>query len=130
MKKTTSSKSIKKNVKAVKRGKPKAAKLVENKDNINITVTPTATPTISENIVAAASIEEAVIEAKNIQTEAVITESTENLSTPNIEQNSAYETSRDSVSYSDITAPENKNSSGFYIGLAFAISVIIWVLFI
>lgn len=56
-------KKVKKNVKAVKRGKPKAAKLTDNKNDI---VEQKDINKITENVIVAASIEEAIKEANAI----------------------------------------------------------------
>ena len=135
MKKTTSGKSSKKNVKAVKRGKPKAAKLKDNKDNKEVIPDTHVTSVISENIISAASIEEAVEKSilnrlKNIeytdkeQTQIKATEDTEN-------KTSAYDTTqRDTVSYGDIRMPEVKDYTSFYIGLFGGIFMLAWMFFL
>jgi hypothetical protein len=151
MKKTTSGKSSKKNVKAVKRGKPKAAKPKDNKDNKEVISDVPVNPVISENIIIAASIEEAVeksilnrlknieytdkenvqIEDKeNIQIKA--TENTENKTLGHYVENAyPYDTTqRDSVSYADIRMPEIKDYTSFYIGLLGGILMLTWMFFL
>lgn len=71
MKKTTSSKSIKKNVKvakAAKRVKPKAAKIIDNKDNKDNKIeTAYVKQDICEDVIVAYTIKEDIIEAENMQ---------------------------------------------------------------
>jgi hypothetical protein len=148
MKKTTSSKSPKKNVKAVKRGKPKAAKIIENKDNKNIEATAyKAKQDICENAIFAATIEEAVIEATNMSTDNIELVDTgsanfEAVETGSIEEyNEAYKqdsynndsvyTAPTSIGYkpcAPTTCGQNKDGIVLFLCISVAAIIILWIM--
>ena len=139
MKKQTSKKSPKKNVKAVKRGKPKAAKIIDdnvnNNENAIIVEKPSEpTPAINETVVVAepaTTIEEVVEQTKNVEQEASTTSNTENTSTTsNTTVSSADIVQTESASYADIKVPETKDRTVFYIGILVAVTMLVWSFFL
>lgn len=136
MKKQTSKKSPKKNVKAVKRGKPKAAKIIDdnvnNNENAIIVEKPSEpTPAINETVVVAepaTTIEEVIEQTKNVEQEASTTSNTENTSNTTVSSADIVQT--ESASYADIKVPETKDRTVFYIGILVAVTMLVWSFFL